>query len=126
MAVRVRTARVTYRGADRLDVSRKGGDPIGLAFAPSWSILSPVLRARRAGTDDAALWSAYVRAYEAEMRTSYRSRRAAWRDVLGRELVTLCCYCRDPLRCHRTVLARILAKLGAIVEGERDPEPRRR
>ena len=27
--------------------------------------------------------------------------------------------CTDPARCHRTVLASILAKLGAINEGER-------
>jgi hypothetical protein len=28
------TARITYAGADRLDVARKSGDP---AFAPSWA-----------------------------------------------------------------------------------------
>lgn len=43
----VHTARISYRGEDRLDVTRKSGRE-GLVFAPSWALLGPVLRARRA------------------------------------------------------------------------------
>lgn len=120
MTLEVYTARVTYRGADRLDVTRKGLDPVGVAFAPSWRILAPVLRARQAGESDDALWPTYVREYESEMRVSYRARPDLWRDLLGRSDVTLVCYCADPARCHRSLLAGILGKLGAIVHGERD------
>lgn len=43
----VRTARISYRGGDRLDVTRKSGRE-GIVFAPSWTLLGPVLRTRRA------------------------------------------------------------------------------
>ena len=43
---------------------------------------------------------------------------AAWTALLACERVVLCCYCTDPERCHRSLLARILGKLGAHVEGE--------
>ena len=127
----VYTARVTYAGADRLDVTRKSAGPEGLPFAPLWAILSPMLEAwkrwRAALTafadrviEEGDLWSAYVHAYRHEMRASYKAHRAAWDALLARERVTLVCYCTDPLRCHRTLLARsFLTALGARYDGER-------
>ena len=64
-------------------------------------------------------WALYSAAYASEMRESYRTQRATWDALLARESVTLVCYCTDPARCHRTLLAGILAKLGATVVGER-------
>lgn len=141
MTLTVHTARVSYDGADRLDVTRKSAGPDGIAFAPSWAILRPALDARTRADDarrgmhrdppigemhreaaeriEREAWEAYVPAYVAEMRESYRTQRAAWRALLARESVTLVCYCTDPARCHRTLLAGILAKLGATVAGER-------
>lgn len=153
MTLTVHTARVSYDGADRLDITRKSAGPEGIAFAPSWAILRPALdlldvtrsmrsasRAEelrsasmvgpvasrqlatlRVGADALAesAWALYSAAYAAEMRESYRTQRAAWRALLARSEVTLCCYCTDPARCHRTLLAGILAKLGATVAGER-------
>ena len=151
MSLRDHTARVSYGGADRLDITRKSAPPEGIAFAPSWAILRPALdmmalartmraaaeHAGEARPDDAVLaescvemtraaehivratWALYVEAYTAEMRESYRTQRPAWTALLARESVTLVCYCTDTARCHRTVLASILAKLGAINEGER-------
>ena len=125
------TARVSYSGSDRLDITRKSAGPDGLPFAPSWRILKPMLRLRRAaalsesrsqGISAAATayaWPQYVEDYTAEMRASYRDHRAAWDRILARDEVTLVCYCVDPLRCHRTLLAEILAKLGAVPRGER-------
>lgn len=37
---------------------------------------------------------------------------------LARSRVVLVCYCTDPTRCHRSLLAGILGKLGADVRGE--------
>lgn len=51
MALRVFTARLGYRGADRLDVTRKGADPVGVIYAPSWAILRPALDALRLAGD---------------------------------------------------------------------------
>jgi uncharacterized protein YeaO (DUF488 family) len=114
------TARISYRGTDRLDVSRKGHDPLGVVFAPSWSLIKPLIEQRRAGfplTD--AGWQDYVTRYTQEMRASYVQHREEWYELLTREEVTLCCYCTDATRCHRTVLAGILSRLGATVLGER-------
>jgi hypothetical protein len=151
MSLTVHTARVSYGGADRLDVSRKSAGPDGIAFAPSWAILRPALdllsvaRSMRAAADhagaakpdDAMLaescvemtraaeaieigaWALYVEAYRGEMRESYRTHRPAWDALLARSEVTLVCYCTDAARCHRTLLAGILAKLGATIAGER-------
>jgi hypothetical protein len=61
----VYTARIGYQGADALDVSRKSGNELGLAFAPSWSILGPALAKRRADGLSDTDWTAYVKAYVA-------------------------------------------------------------
>ena len=121
MPLRVHTATVRYAGYGRLNITRQPGDAGGLPFAPSQTILKPVLRARRHGTalDALEAWRAYVPAYLAEMRASYRAHRAAWDALLARDLVVLVCYCGSAERCHRTILGReILPKLGAVYCGE--------
>lgn len=125
MTLQVYTSTLSYLGEDRLDVTRKGAAE-GLFLAPSWAILLPVLKARRfarPGAGDAAAWSLYLPAYLDEMRDSYRRTPEAWRELLARETVTLCCVCNLfewPGHCHRIVLAeQILPRLGAIYEGER-------
>ena len=119
VTLRVRTARVSYGGPDRLDVTRKTGTG-GLFLAPSWAILRPVLDRRRIGQPFD--WAGYVAAYKAEMRESYRRDRAAWDALLARESVTLVCYCTDAVQCHRHVLRReILPALGAVDAGEVGP-----
>jgi uncharacterized protein DUF488 len=115
----VYTARISYSGPDRLDITRKSAGPDGLPFAPSWRILGTVLRLRRREQPVASYWPKYVADYTAEMRASYRDQRPAWDRLLARDEVTLCCYCTDAVHCHRTVLAEILSKLGAAVCGER-------
>ncbi len=96
MTLAVYTARITYAGPDRLDVTRKTGEEgAGLLFAPSWRILRPILTARRIGAQWIWLWPQYVKDYTAEMRASYRDQRAAWDRLLARTEVTLLCYCSD-------------------------------
>lgn len=122
VTLNVWTSRITYRGADRLDVTRKSAGPEGLSFAPSWAILRPMLELRRSDDPHAELraWPQYVADYTAEMRTSYRDHRPSWDVLLAKSEVTLLCYCTDADHCHRTVLAEILGKLGAEVHGERE------
>ena len=139
MTLHAFTARVSYRGADRLDITRKSAVGDGLVFAPSWEILRPALDARRKASElrakgkaspfyfdgaeaesvESRAWEQYVPAYTAEMRAGYVQHRDAWERLLARDVVTLCCYCADARRCHRTVLARdILPTLGATYAGE--------
>jgi len=131
MTLHVATARISYSGPDRLDVTAKGRDPIGMVFAPSWALLGParhrlavVAKARSRGDtatadelEDRAWWD-YTAAYTAEMRRSYRLYPHVWSTLLSWERAVLVCYCTDPERCHRRLLAGILAKLGAVDEGE--------
>jgi len=117
--VKVYTARMGIRDPDYLDVTRTGNERrkdgehrgIGLAFAPSGAILWPAKRGELG-------FEEYQRLYTAEMRQSYRTRRQAWDELLSWERVVLLCFCTEPLRCHRTVLAGILVKLGAEDCGE--------
>ena len=127
-AIEVWTARVSYRGRDRLDISRKSGDETGIVFARSWELLGPYLALRKIAPINEQDWQRYTEAYTQEMRTSYRRHRTVWEAVLegnatlagpDSPTVTLCCYCNDPSRCHRTILAGILGKLGASVMAER-------
>lgn len=121
MTLRVHTARISYLGPDRLDVTRRSAGDDGIAVAPSGRILWPMkqLEWNHGLAAVASAWPRYVADYTAEMRTSYRENRAAWDALLARDEVTLVCYCASPDYCHRTVLAEILAKLGAGVVGER-------
>jgi uncharacterized protein YeaO (DUF488 family) len=131
--LRVQTAKLGFRGQGWLDVSLKGNrkrqgngeiggqDGIGLAFAPSPTLLYPLIEKRKqqGGKLTAEDWSGYVAAYTREMRESYRRRREAWDKLLSRPHVVLLCFCAKPFNCHRTVLARdILPKLGAVYAGE--------
>lgn len=108
------TARVSYRGADRVDVTRKGGS----LFGPSWPLLQHFLKLRRRGGDTDEVWAIYSAAYLQEMREMYRHDPAPFLALAARE-ATLVCYCTDAKRCHRTLLADILVKLGAEYGGER-------
>lgn len=118
--VDVWTARVTYGVPDRLDITRKSADPVGVVFAPSWAILGPALELRKRGVKTEESWADYVELYTAEMRRSYVTHRSTWNAVLARESVTLVCFCTDANQCHRTVLAGFFGKLGARVCGERE------
>ena len=130
MTLEVHTARLGYRGPDWLDVSLQGnmrraeaGEPgghrgLGLAFAPSPDLLYPFLSKRKFKGITDADWELYAEAYTAEMRSRYRRWRPVWDTLLAESHVVLLCFCTDANQCHRTVLAGILAKLGATNSGE--------
>lgn len=122
MTLRLFTARVDTRDPDRFVVVRAGAakDPAGFPFAPSGDLLRRMLgrRAHDGGVLTGAAWDWYYDAFKAEMRDSYRDNRAAWDALLARERVVICCYCAtdednpNETRCHRTILAEILVKIG--------------
>jgi hypothetical protein len=133
--LRVLTGPYSTRDPDRLDITRAGCDKAprarkaapGEILAPSWRILNTALEWRLRFEDECLARGAdvhdvidrwYRDAYTAEMCTSYRLRRAEWEALLRRDRIVLVCFCRDPLRCHRSLAAEILAKLGAVNEGE--------
>lgn len=116
MALEVWTARVSSKDPDAFDITRKTGHD---AFAPSWLILTPMIDRRRNGHETTeAQWKEYAAAYYKEMQVSRAANVETWKALLARPRVVLTCYCTNHLRCHRTLLARLLEKLGASFEGE--------
>lgn len=108
--LKVWTGRVgAHRGSDGLDITVKSGDKV---FAPTWSM---VMDYKACKITDAQ----YTDAYLAMMRQSYFECRGRWDELLAMDEVTLLCYCKAGLFCHRTLLAGILVKLGATYLGER-------
>jgi uncharacterized protein YeaO (DUF488 family) len=156
-AITIHTGRLfRYRGADALDISRKGGHPLGVLFAPSWKLLMPFKesawdRERRwkreltnpderdraafllAIENEAAQeWSQYVEKFTEEMKVSYREHRSAWHAALhlGPE-VTVCCFCEDAARCHRSLVASMFLAAGpknnaTVTLGGERPQPNRK
>lgn len=122
MTLVVHTARVSYGGPDRLDITAKSGVK---AFAPSWKILGPFLAKRRLTMITDADWAQYEFLYSSEMLDSIDAHYETWAALLAREHVVLCCYCTESVQCHRFLLAEILVELGATYEGE-TTTPRKR
>lgn len=133
MTCAIHTARMSYSGVDRIDITRKGNHPKWRVFAPSWELLKPVVDLRRSGASVEALqaaWDRYVPEYMQQMRKAYHYEPARFKDLLSRVRITLVCFCRDHEQCHRTLLGRdILPKvaerlgLAAVFNGEVQPEP---
>jgi uncharacterized protein YeaO (DUF488 family) len=131
VALVVRTAHLSKGGEHYLDITRAGAERskepgghrgIGAAFAPSRGLLNWGLNRRDSlGLLTDAAWIVYSRNYIKEMRESYKAKRPSWDLLLAMPEVTLCCACKDPVQCHRAVLARdILRKFpGVSYAGER-------
>lgn len=45
------------------------------------------------------------------MRNSYQNNKQYWLNLLQRGEITLVCFCSDPVKCHRTILADMLVKV---------------
>ena len=75
---------------------------------------------------EASAWKRFARAYRAEMNAPER---AHLLDALARisrqTTFAVGCYCEDVSRCHRSILAELLAERGAEVVVEDDPRARR-
>lgn len=138
MTLIVKTARLSYGGPDRLDITRSGVSKAikagtvseGEPFAPSWKLLNwgkhmrGIADKKRVNGDAAAsgfedwAWQTYGQRYHMQMRLSYRAHRDAWDKLIARERVVLVCFCTNPKRCHRRLLAEYLEKMGAHDSGE--------
>ena len=125
MTLLVSTGRMGIRDPDYLDVTlqgnmrradqgeRGGHRGVGIVFAPSPELLYPFLSKRRHGGLTELDWDDYRLRYRAEMRAGYKHHRSAWELVLSWDRVVLLCFCSDPIRCHRFLLADYFVALGA-------------
>lgn len=117
MTLHVYTARISYSGPDRLDVTRKSAtSEIGLLLAPSRSLLCKYHPAWGGRWN----WREYRGDYLCELCRTYDRHPTRFDSLLFcRTEITLVCYCRVPGYCHRKLAAEWLEDHGAVYEGER-------
>jgi len=101
---RVCTGRVSYDGADGLDITVKSGIGIGKVFAPTWDMVMGVKQGRITEAE-------YTEQFLNLLRERYRQNEAAFAEVLKRERVVLLCYCRARAFCHRHLVVDVLEKV---------------
>jgi uncharacterized protein YeaO (DUF488 family) len=81
-------------------------------LAPSLPTMKLGLRAR-----DSASWAKFARKYRAEMRKPEASRTLDVLALLSHHSdFSVGCYCEDPSRCHRSLLAALLRERGATIK----------
>lgn len=108
---------MSYGAPDRFDITRKSGDERGQVFAPSIGLLYRFHPKFTGSPTSDAAYVAYHDLYLAEMRRSYQRQQRSWAWLLGQPELTLVCYCTDPTRCHRTILAHEILPLVAARHG---------
>ena len=104
----IKTSTYRYPGPDRLDITVKGQDPIGKAFAPTWDMVMGIKKNTMSQEE-------YVNRY-AKILANIPPR--ILHDILSRESVTLVCFCKPGTFCHRYLAAMFLASIGGVYKGE--------
>lgn len=130
--MRLFTSKISYDGEDRFDITRKSGGARGQPFAPREDVfLAAVkhkmdLRNRLTRVSEGThvdlvfrRWQEYAKSYLAWIEHSQVLFAPAWAELLAKRELTIVCYCDVPTRCHRSLLATELVRLGACYEGER-------
>jgi len=111
--LRVGTVRLLPRGVRKEDYAKKRFFDLWLPdVSPSRELVA--YAQARPWTD--ARWAAFARRYRAEMRRAEPQRLIAVLAALSRQAdFSVCCYCENPFRCHRSVLAELLREAGGTV-----------
>jgi uncharacterized protein YeaO (DUF488 family) len=110
---RIGTVRHPPRGVRKSELAERDYYDVWLPLlAPSAAL---VKQARAAET--ARSWSAFARRYRREMGAPEASRTLDLLAALSRTAdFSVGCYCADASRCHRSILAELLAERGAKIE----------
>ncbi len=137
MSLTVCTARLTYGGPGRLDITRKGADEArAKGFVSDGAIFAPSHRIRALLYRDEFTTDQYMTEYRAELERAYHHRpyRVVFDGFLvnglyGDRIVGVC-YCAPDadgvLRCHRTTWRSFMVEKGAIDGGELPSDEQRR
>ena len=122
---RLGTVRRPPRGVKKSDYGRLDYYDTWLPeLAPSEKLRKSV-RLKHGGVEP-SVWKRYARAYRAEMNKPERRRLLDALALLSRHTAfSVGCYCEDVSRCHRSILAELLAERGAEVFVEDDSRERR-
>ena len=109
--LRLGTVRRPPRGVRKAEFARRNYYDLWLPdLAPSgkwvsWALSEPWTDAR---------WKKYLRNYRREMKSPGARRLIELLAALSSHAdFSVCCYCEDPERCHRSILRELLAEHGA-------------
>lgn len=112
--VRLGTVRRPPRGVARTDYARRDFYD---AWLPELSPSPALVRFAYAKPLTDARWRQFARKYAAEMRAPAAQHLLATLAALSAESnFSVGCYCEDPARCHRTLLAQLLQQHGARID----------
>ncbi|HEU4989734.1 MAG: DUF488 family protein [Gemmatimonadota bacterium] len=108
--LRVGTVRRPPRGVPKSEFARRNYYDVWLPdVSPSDALVKLALHAK---TD--AEWRRFVKHYRVEMKRPEPARLIALLAALSHQTdFSIGCYCEDASRCHRSVLAALLAEAGA-------------
>jgi uncharacterized protein YeaO (DUF488 family) len=113
--LRLGTVRRPPRGVKKEDYARRNFYDMWLPdLAPSMSLLTWALA--EPWTD--LRWEIYAERYRGEMREPATQRLIALLAAFSTQTsFSIGCYCEDESRCHRSLLAGLLADAGAVLTG---------
>ena len=111
--LRLGTVRLLPRGVKKEDYARLNFFDVWVPeLSPSAALVS--YAQAKPWTD--ARWSAFTRRYLREMRRPEAQRLVAMLAALSKQAnFSVCCYCENPSRCHRSLLGELLRKQGGTV-----------
>lgn len=111
--VRIGTVRRPPRGVKKEEIAPRNYYDLWL---PDLAPTSAVVTWAQSEAWTPARWEKFARAYRREMRAPEQQRLIALLAALSKTAdFSIGCYCEDPSRCHRTVLAELLAAAGATM-----------
>jgi uncharacterized protein YeaO (DUF488 family) len=111
--VRLGTVRLLPRGVKHQDYAKLNYFDVWLPeLSPSRALVS--YAQAKPWTD--ARWAAFTRRYLGEMRRPEARRLIALLAALSTQAkFSICCYCENPLRCHRSLLGELLRDQGGKI-----------
>jgi uncharacterized protein YeaO (DUF488 family) len=122
--VRLGTVRLLPRGIRKEEYSKRDLFDV---WVPDVSPTRELVAYAQAKPWTDARWAAYRKRYLREMQRPEAQRAIELLAALGQQTnFSICCYCENPDRCHRSILGELLRERGATVNVRLQPDATRR
>ena len=119
--VRVGSVRLLPRGVRKEDYAKRNLFDVWL---PEVSPTRELVAYAQAKPWTDARWAIFTRRYLKEMQRPEAQHAIALLAALGKKTnFSICCYCENPWRCHRSLLGQLLRQGGARVSIPRSASP---
>ena len=111
--LRLGTVRLLPRGVKKQDYAKLNFFDV---WVPELSPSSPLVAYAQAKPWTDARWAAFTRRYLKEMRRPEAQRLIALLAAMSKQAnFSVCCYCENPWRCHRSLLGGLLRDQGGKI-----------